>query len=93
MPRRFTRIAREIWFMQPRLVKTGGKRAERLLANPRFRAAYDFLLLRADAGEDVRELAEWWTRLQQQSGAQESPERKSTPRKRRRNRQQPAQRK
>jgi poly(A) polymerase len=39
--------------------------ASRLLANPRFRAAYDFLLLRAESGEDVAEHARWWTRFQE----------------------------
>lgn len=65
MPRRFTQMARDIWQMQSRLTRTKGKRPQRLLANPRFRAAYDFLLLRAAAGEDVGELAEWWTRYQE----------------------------
>lgn len=65
MPRRFTRIAREIWQLQPRLKRTTGKRPQRLLQHPRFRAAYDFLLLRAESGEDVKELAEWWTKFQE----------------------------
>ncbi len=64
MPRRFTQAAREIWQMQYRLTKTKGKRPQRLLTHPRFRAAYDFLLLRAAAGEDVGGLADWWTRFQ-----------------------------
>lgn len=63
MPRRFTQIARDIWQMQYRLARTSGKRPQRTLANPRFRAGYDFLLLRAAAGEDVGGLAEWWTRF------------------------------
>jgi poly(A) polymerase len=61
LPRRFTKLAREIWQMQLRLRKTSGKQPQRLLAHPRFRAAYDFLLLRAKAGENVQELADWWT--------------------------------
>jgi poly(A) polymerase len=61
MPRRFTHAAREIWNLQSRLTHRQGKRPHRLLAHPRFRAAYDFLLLRAEAGEDVRELSAWWT--------------------------------
>lgn len=65
MPRRFTQIAREIWQLQPRLKRTSGKRPHRLLQHPRFRAAYDFLLLRAESGEDVKELAEWWTKFQE----------------------------
>jgi poly(A) polymerase len=64
MPRRYTQMARDIWQMQYRLTRTTGKRPQRTLSHPRFRAAYDFLLLRASAGEDVAELADWWTRFQ-----------------------------
>lgn len=65
VPRRFSLAAREIWSMQARLEQRRGKRAVQLLARPRFRAAYDFLLLRAEAGEDVAELADWWTKFQE----------------------------
>ncbi len=65
MPRRFTRLTREIWALQPRFNQQGGKRPLRLLAHPRFRAAYDFLLLRAEVGEEARELAAWWTEFQE----------------------------
>lgn len=65
LPRRFSTPMQEIWLMQPRLRKRAGKRAYRLLEHPRFRAAYDFLLLRADAGEEELELAEWWTEFQE----------------------------
>jgi len=61
MPRRFTHSAREIWGLQSRLKHRNGKRPFRLLVHPRFRAGYDFLLLRAEAGENVGELATWWT--------------------------------
>lgn len=61
IPRRFTRIAREIWALQSRLKHTRGNRPYRLLGHPRFRAAYDFLLMRSESGEDVYELAQWWT--------------------------------
>ena len=47
-----------------RLKNIRGKRPLKLLAHQRFRAAYDFLLLRAEAGEDVQELANWWTEFQ-----------------------------
>lgn len=66
MPRRFTQFARDVWQLQPRLTRRAGKRSHRLLSHPKFRAAYDFLLLRAQAGEDVQELADWWTDFQQQ---------------------------
>lgn len=68
IPRRFTTIAREIWFLQPRLVKRTAKRARKLLEHPRFRAAYDFLLLRARAGEPLAEIGDWWTELQEADG-------------------------
>jgi poly(A) polymerase len=59
-------MVREIWGLQPRLVNRRGRGgASRLLTNPRFRAAYDFLLLRAESGEDVAEHAQWWTRFQE----------------------------
>ena len=66
LPRRFSLMVREIWGLQPRLVnRRGHGSASRLLAHPRFRAAYDFLLLRAESGEDVAEHARWWTRIQE----------------------------
>ena len=66
LPRRFSLIVREIWGLQPRLVNRRGRAsASRLLVHPRFRAAYDFLLLRAESGEDVAEHATWWTRFQE----------------------------
>ena len=70
LPRRFSYMVREIWGMQPRLVNRRGRGgARRLLTHPRFRAAYDFLLLRAESGEDVGEHAQWWTRLLEAGGA------------------------
>jgi poly(A) polymerase len=65
LPRRFALPMREIWQMQPRLQRNAGKKALRLLEHPRFRAAYDFLLLRCEAGEELGELCEWWTRMQE----------------------------
>jgi poly(A) polymerase len=69
MPRRFTLITREIWLLQHRFNHRVGKRPSRFLAHPRFRAAYDFLVLRAQAGENLQELADWWTEFQE--GSQE----------------------
>lgn len=63
-PKRFSLQAREIWEMQERLTRRGGKRAQRLLGHPRFRAAYDFLSLRTCCEEDLEELAQWWNRFQ-----------------------------
>ncbi|MCB2261915.1 MAG: polynucleotide adenylyltransferase PcnB [Candidatus Thiosymbion ectosymbiont of Robbea hypermnestra] len=68
IPKRLTLPMREIWSLQPRLERREGKRPLRLLAHPRFRAAYDFLLLRAEAGEADAELADWWTRFQAANG-------------------------
>jgi len=66
MPRRFTHMARDMWALQVRLKNIRGKRPLKLLAHQRFRAAYDFLLLRAEAGENVQELASWWTEFQEE---------------------------
>jgi poly(A) polymerase len=64
IPRRYDGMMKEIWALQPRFEQRGGQRPYRLLEHPRFRAAYDFLLLRAESGEIDAELGEWWTRFQ-----------------------------
>ncbi|MDE2564691.1 MAG: polynucleotide adenylyltransferase PcnB [Burkholderiales bacterium] len=51
---------REIWLMQPRFERRTPSAAAALIAQPRFRAGYDFLRLRADSGEVAAELADWW---------------------------------
>jgi len=51
---------REIWLMQPRFERRSGRAPYALVEQPRFRAAFDFLRLRADAGEAAVELADWW---------------------------------
>lgn len=68
LPRRYSSIAKEIWLLQPRLQVPGVGRARRMLRHPRFRAAYDFLLLRAAQEPGLAEWAERWT-LAQQPGA------------------------
>ena len=70
IPRRFSTPAREIWSMQPRFLMRRGKRPQRLLEHPRFRAAYDFLCLRAEVGEVEQEVADWWTQAQRQMPAE-----------------------
>lgn len=60
MPKRIVQGARDIWLLQMRLGKRQGKRAFQLIAEPRFRAAFDFLEVRAQCGEPVKELATWW---------------------------------
>ena len=64
IPKRFSIPLREIWDMQPRLERRNGRRADQMLEHPRFRAAYDFLLLREAAGEQTNGLGDWWTRYQ-----------------------------
>jgi poly(A) polymerase len=51
---------REIWLMQPRFERRSGNTPRALVEQPRYRAGYDFLRLRADAEEVPAELAEWW---------------------------------
>jgi DNA-binding CsgD family transcriptional regulator/tetratricopeptide (TPR) repeat protein len=65
IPRRFAVMIEEIWTLQERFWQRTKKRAFRLLEHPRFRAAYDFLLLRADESPDIAELGAWWTEAQQ----------------------------
>ncbi len=69
IPKRFSVQAREIWALQPRFGQRQGKRPLRLLSHPRFRAAYDFLLLRNQAGENLHELCEWWTEFQKREAS------------------------
>lgn len=58
---RYTATMREIWAMQPRFEQRAGKRPYALLTHPRYRAGYDFLLLRCASGELPVEIGEWWT--------------------------------
>ena len=64
IPRRFSYAMEEIWALQPRFAERTRKRVFRLLSHPRFRAAYDFLLLRDAESEALRERGEWWTHIQ-----------------------------
>ncbi len=65
LPKRFSLPMREIWHLQPRFEQRNARRAARLLTHPRFRAAYDFYLLRAQSGEVDAEGADWWTQFQE----------------------------
>src|SRR5688572_22843382 len=67
IPKRFTLGVREMFAAQPRLEQPRGRRALRMLEQPRFRAGFDLLLLRADIGLAPREIADWWTRVQEVS--------------------------
>ncbi|MBU2852069.1 polynucleotide adenylyltransferase PcnB [Acidithiobacillus ferrivorans] len=64
VPRRFALPMREIWDLQARFVRRGGRRPHALLAHPRFRAAFDFLSLRSQSGEISATLVEWWEQFQ-----------------------------
>ncbi len=96
IPKRFTIPMREIWEFQLRLTNRR-KKPVSLLSQRRFRAAYDFLLLREEAGEDLDGLGKFWTELQEKHPdvvpepapeREDRPERK--PRRRRRRRRPPA---
>jgi poly(A) polymerase len=90
--RRIAGDIKDIWSLQPRFENRAGKRPYGLLEQPRFRAGYDFLLLRAESGEIDQELADWWTRFQNVDGEQRAamlmPE-QAGERKRRRRRRKP----
>lgn len=58
--RKISADIKEIWALQPRFERRAGKAPMRLLEQPRYRAGYDFLRLRAASGELPVELADWW---------------------------------
>ena len=96
IPKRYTMVIREIWLLQYRFPKRLGGRAFHLLQHPRFRAAYDFMALRALAGDESIELAQWWANFQEVDESEQekmvlslTPEGPSKP-KRRRKRKPPA---
>ena len=64
IPRRFTMGTRDIWMAQKWLEKPSSGQAQRRLQQPRFRAAYDFLLLRNESGENLQQQCDWWTDYQ-----------------------------
>lgn len=94
IPRRFTVPMREMLALQPRFMHMRGRRATKLLEHRRFRAAYDFMLLRAEAGQVDETIARFWTDVQTQSAEQRTesfqldapPKKKRRPRGRRRRR-------
>lgn len=65
IPRRFSQFVRDVWGLQHRLESRRPRTVAALLEHERFRAAYDFLVLRSEAGEEVTEAADWWTRIQE----------------------------
>ena len=96
VPRRFSVITRQIWTMQPRFRQTHGRRAKSLMNERRFRAAYDFLLLRACEDESLKSLCDHWTNAQKgvtlNTGQNDrfKNDSRRTPRRRRRPRGKPA---
>ncbi len=64
IPKRFSIPMRELLALQPRFHRREGRRALAFIGHPRFRAAYDFLVLRAEAGGEDPAVAAWWTEIQ-----------------------------
>ncbi|HEX6639281.1 MAG TPA: polynucleotide adenylyltransferase PcnB [Steroidobacteraceae bacterium] len=69
IPKRFSLGVREMFASQPRLEQPRGRRALRMLEQPRFRAGFDLLLLRAEIGLADPAIAEWWTKVQEATQA------------------------
>jgi len=88
--KRFVADMKEIWSMQPRLEKRSGRSALKLLEHLKFRAGYDFMVLRCESGELDTAVSEWWTEfIDADPDAREillshSSSREGTPRRRRR---------
>ena len=64
IPRRFVTMMRSIWVLQYQLIRRRGKRVYRSLSHRYFRAAFDFLSLRATSGEDYGKIVAWWEQFQ-----------------------------
>ena len=79
IPRRMTTPMREVWALQPRFHKQVGIRCLRFMEHPRFRAAYDFMLLRAQHGEIDEKTADWWTHIQTLEPAEQKLMTRPTP--------------
>jgi len=67
IPHRYDAVMKEIWTMQPRFLQRAGQRPFRLLEHPRFRAAFDFLMMRCESGEVDAEVGRWWEDFQDAS--------------------------
>ena len=70
IPRRFTAPMREMLALQPRFEVLTGRRSLNLLEHRRFRAAYDFMILRAEVGDVEKHVADFWTDVQTQNAEQ-----------------------
>ncbi|WP_323855321.1 polynucleotide adenylyltransferase PcnB [Xenorhabdus koppenhoeferi] len=73
IPKRYTTTMRDIWLLQLRLPRRQGKRANKLMEHPKFRAAYDLLELRANIEPryELKELVHWWAEFQQSTPPQQ----------------------
>jgi poly(A) polymerase len=76
LPRRFSLPMQEIWLLQSRFSQR--KRVGRLLAHPRFRAAYDFLVLRQAASDEHADEARFWRDVQASAGVAEGDDAEAT---------------
>ncbi|MGR8981178.1 MAG: polynucleotide adenylyltransferase PcnB [Gammaproteobacteria bacterium] len=74
-PRHISIAMKEVWSLQPKFNQRTGSKPWRLLMHPRFRAAYDFLTLRAETGGTDPDVADWWSRFQ---NADENEQKKMT---------------
>ena len=79
MPRRHGYFARDVWELQPPLERRTAADVTAVLAHRRFRAAYDFLLLRAEIGAAPAALAAWWTEAQSLTPEQLEEHRRTAP--------------
>jgi poly(A) polymerase len=72
IPHRQDAVMKEIWLMQQRFEQRAGQRPFRLLEHPRFRAGFDFLLLRCASGEMDDQLGLWWDEFQDASAERQA---------------------
>ena len=64
LPRRFTMFAREVWMLQSRLESRVPRNISRTLGHKRFRAAFDFLVLRGNTDAKLKDIGNWWEKIQ-----------------------------
>jgi poly(A) polymerase len=67
IPKRFVFPMRDIWDLQHRLIKRLPKNIDSIYSHERFRAAYEFILLREDVGESLEDTGQWWTDYQEEN--------------------------
>lgn len=72
IPKRFTIVTREIWELQSRLQRRNKRGILSAYNHPRFRAAYDFLVLREESGEDLQGIGQWWADYQISDSSRQS---------------------